>query len=205
MLIVCKHRGWSLANYLDPSHPLQARIAGLLHRLAALPRPPSYVIDGCSLPSWVTSLAELASLYSRLALPEASPEVEGRSIRGELKLCFQAGVRHPEMIGGSGRLDTDLMRAYEGRVFAKTGADGVYAVAVKPGDAYPDGLAIAVKVADGDPGSQARALVIVEILRQLELLPRPGAPLSLAEIARTELKNHRGYRTGELRAVFRIC
>ena len=51
-------------------------------------------------------------------------------------------VAHPEMVGGSGREVTSMMRAVPG-LLAKDGAEGVYVAAL------PDGTGVAVKAEDG--------------------------------------------------------
>ena len=51
---------------------------------------------------------------------------------------------HPELVAGEGRACTALMRAMDGRVAVKTGAEGVF-VAILP----DHGLGIALKITDG--------------------------------------------------------
>ncbi|NCF80482.1 MAG: hypothetical protein GWP74_02620 [Proteobacteria bacterium] len=115
-------------------------------------------------------------------------------------------MQHPEMIAGSGRLDTLLMQALDGRIFAKTGAAGLYAVALPAGPRVPRGLGIAVKIEDGDPKSRIRASVIVEVLRQLGVAKREDTDLwnALEEIARPSEQNYRGLEVGSYRPVFRL-
>jgi L-asparaginase II len=79
------------------------------------------------------SLTGLARGFGSLAV--AAP---GRSERA----VADAMRAHPEMVAGTGELDTLLMAAVPGLV-AKRGADGVHTLAL------PDGTGIAVKIADG--------------------------------------------------------
>jgi hypothetical protein len=74
---------------------------------------------------------------------------------------------YPEMVGGTGRDDTVLMRAFPG-LLVKGGAEGVHCAAL------PDGHCVAVKIADG--GDRARMPVLVGGLRRLGLGsgPRTG-------------------------------
>ena len=67
---------------------------------------------------------------------------------------------YPEMVGGTGRDDTLLMRAFPG-LLVKGGAEGVHCAAL------PDGHCVAVKIADG--GDRARMPVLVGGLRRLGL------------------------------------
>jgi L-asparaginase II len=189
------------------NHPLQVRIRDILATLTGLPGtalPRS--IDGCSLPTYWLSLETLARLFAYIAEPGAAPPVEGRSIAAELTTLRTVGMQHPEMIAGSGRLDTLLMQALDGRIFAKTGAAGLYAVALPAGPRVPRGLGIAVKIEDGDPKSRIRASVIVEVLRQLGVAKREDTDLwnALEEIARPSEQNYRGLEVGSYRPVFRL-
>lgn len=207
MLAVCSRRGWPLESYMNPDHPLQVRIRGILTALigqanAAL----AQSTDGCSLPTFWLSLRALARLFAYIAEPGAAPPVEGRSIAAELTLLRTVGMQHPELIAGSGRLDTLLMQALDGRLFAKTGAAGLYAMALPAGPRVPKALGIAIKVEDGDPKSRIRASVVVEILRQLGVVSNDDPDLcdALGEIAQPTERNFRGVEVGAYRPVFRL-
>lgn len=201
MLALCKHRGWPLASYLGAVHPLQRRIASLLGALAGQgERRLPHVVDGCSLPSIVLPLVDLARLYARLAWPQGAPELEGRPVASELGQLFAAGVRHPELVAGTGALDTRLMQALPGRLFAKIGAAGLHALALAPDADYPSGLGIAIKVLDGDPGADVRGVVAFELLRQLGRSPAAARPAP----AERRIASFRGRAVGTLEAVFRL-
>lgn len=207
MLAVCSHQGWPLESYLDASHPLQIRIRGILTTLAGQPDTPlPQSIDGCSLPTYWLSLAALGRLFAYIAEPGAAPPVEGRGIEAELTTLRAAGVQHPELIAGSGRLDTLLMQCLGGRIFAKTGAAGLYALALPAGPRVPSALGIAIKVEDGDPKSRIRASVVVEVLRQLGMVSIDDGALwnTLGEIAEATERNFRGVEIGAYRPVFRL-
>ena len=76
---------------------------------------------------------------------------------------------HPEMVGGTGREDTRLMRAFPG-LLVKGGAEGVHCAAL------PDGRCVAVKITDG--GDRARMPVLIAALRLLGVgAPGAGGPL----------------------------
>ena len=63
-----------------------------------------------------------------------------------MKRILAAMGQHPELVGGSrDRFDTDLMRATKGRIVAKGGAEGFFAV-IDTGLR----LAMVVKVLDGN-------------------------------------------------------
>lgn len=207
MLAVCRHHGWPLESYLDAEHPLQRRIRAVLAALAGQPEaelPRS--IDGCSLPTYWLSLEALARMFAYIAEPGAAPPVEGRRIAAELTRLRAAGLAHPELVAGSGRLDTLLMQCLNGRVFAKTGAAGLYAMALPAGPRVPEALGIAIKVEDGDPRSRIRASVAVEVLKQLGVASPDDGEMwdQLGDIAQATERNFRGLEVGTYRPVFHL-
>ena len=58
---------------------------------------------------------------------------------------FDAATAHPHLVGGTGSLDTDVMRAFGGRLFQKGGAEGVQCGAIRN-----KGWGYALKVDDGN-------------------------------------------------------
>jgi L-asparaginase II len=72
------------------------------------------------------------------------------------------------MVGGTSRLDTDVMIAGDGQVIAKEGAEGLVCVT-----SLAQGIGIAIKVTDGNWRRLAPA--VVKVLRDLDLFPDPAA------------------------------
>ncbi|HEX5759481.1 MAG TPA: asparaginase, partial [Thermoanaerobaculia bacterium] len=95
------------------------------------------------------------------------------------------------MVAGPGRFTTRLMEAAGGRIVAKEGAEGFYALAVRG----PVAFGIALKVADG--GERCRDGVVLDVLRQMGSLS--GEELAeLAPFYRPQLANSRGIVVGEI-------
>src|SRR5699024_4057521 len=69
---------------------------------------------------------------------------------------------YPEMVAGTKRLDTDLMKAYGGRIGAKGGAEGVHCF----GDSKT-GIGVALKIADGN--ARGTPVASMEVLKQLHI------------------------------------
>ncbi|MGW3967564.1 asparaginase [Amycolatopsis sp. NPDC005003] len=155
MLATCAVNGWSPEGYLDPAHPLQRAIAAAFEDLTG--RPVARVaVDGCGAPLFATTLRGLATAVSKIAL--AAPDTpEG---------LVAAGIRqHPELVGGSRRDVTAVMRAVPGLI-AKDGFEAVQVAAL------PDGTAIAFKIADG--GDRARYPVLAALLKLCGVAVPPG-------------------------------
>jgi len=104
-------------------------------------------VDGCGAPLFATTLTGLARAFRRIATGDA-----------ELRRLAEALRANPELLAGSGRAVTRLMRVVPGLI-AKDGAEGVFAAAL------PDGGAVALKIDDG--ASRAAELAVVIGLRHL--------------------------------------
>jgi L-asparaginase II len=161
MLATCVAAGWDPATYRDPKHPLQQAIASTLAELASEPVA-AVGVDGCGAPVMAISLTGLASAFAGLAT----------AVPGSTEHRVAAAMRaHPEWVGGTRRGVTALMRGLPGLI-AKDGAEAVYAAAL------PSGLAVAVKVADGN--DRAAPVVLAQALREVgitaEVLDEVGRP-----------------------------
>ncbi|GGN31012.1 asparaginase [Streptomyces kronopolitis] len=132
MLLTARTRGWPLADYLDPGHPLQRELAAAVEDLTGQ-RIARTTVDGCGAPLFSVSLHGLTRAAARLATAAPGTD-EGR--------IAEAMRAHPEMVSGSGRDVARLVRAVPG-LLAKDGFEGVQIAAL------PDGRAVGVKIADG--------------------------------------------------------
>lgn len=154
-LLVSRTRGWPLAGYRLLEHPLQQAIRRLVAEAAG--RSPEEVptaVDGCGVPTFALSLAEMARIFAGL-------------VRGEptgADAVVRAMTSHPELVGGPTAVDTLVMRALPGAV-AKRGAEGVLCVGL------PDGAGLALKVEDGSYRAVYAAAGVV--LGLAELAERP--------------------------------
>jgi L-asparaginase II len=198
MLATIVHEGLSHHDYLDPSHPLQQRILGIM---AEVMRVPVETIvpgtDGCSLPTFGAPVRAFATAYAALAAPERVPAGNGREHAAALDQLRAAMIAHPENVAGHGQLVTDLMALSDGGIVAKSGAEGLICLAVPERD-----LGIAIRVMDGS--FRTHAAVTVATLEQLGIL---GAATREAILERhsPQLRNHNGRLVGEIRPVFQLA
>lgn len=122
-------------TYLDLASPLQQRVRAVLAEVTGV-APTGPGVDGCGAPAWRMPLVRLAQSFARLAA------AEGDSVLGTVHAAMR---ERPDLVGGPGHADTELMVA-DARVVAKRGAEGVLAagVALEHGP-----VGVAVKIADG--------------------------------------------------------
>jgi len=188
MLALSVYHSWPVADYLRPSHPVQQLILNTVADMVGLnPHDIPVALDGCSAPVFYVPLANIARGFARLAAaPFDSPE--GR--------IMAACVSHPRHIAGDGRLETTIMQTLPSRVFAKTGAEGGFALALAE-----EGLGVALKIEDG--ASRPLGPAIIEVLQQLGSLAAE-AQTALEAQWRPLIHNHRKQEVGMLRPAFTL-
>ena len=180
-------------RYLEESHPAQQRIRQAVGVLAGVdPDAIPTAIDGCSAPTFALSLQDAATLYARLLDPAGLPA----DLRAAASTVVEAMRRHPEMVAGTDRLCTDLMRAGEGGLIAKIGAEGFYGLAWSE-DGQARGASL--KIGDGD-SDRARPAAVLALLRARGVLPAAAAE-TLADRHAPPLRNHRGLLVGRVHAI----
>lgn len=162
LLVASARRGWDLGTYRAPGHPLQRRVLRAVTAATDVERP-RIGVDGCGIPVHGVPLRAMATMFARLGEPDRlgrlAPATD-RVVRGMLAA--------PHMVGGTRRLDTDVMTAGAGQVIAKEGAEGLVCAT-----SLPQGVGIALKVTDGNWRRLAPA--VVKVLRDLDVFPEPDA------------------------------
>ena len=197
MLAFAKYTNADLESYLSLENPIQKAILETVSIFTEVPKNEIKLgVDGCSAPNFAVSLRAMASAFAKLV---NSPESFDENLKSACEKIVSAMTNFPEMIGGTGRLDTDIMQALKGKVICKVGAEGVWSAAILPCEKWKKGLGIALKVEDGDD-KRARPVVAVELLRQLGVLENE----TLAELSPMPVNTRRGEKVGEVRAVFEI-
>ena len=176
------------SGYVGFDHPLQALLRSVLEAVILVPhRRDNAAVDGCSIPTYAVPLRSLAHGFARLAerrRPRGRPRrcrpPAGSRLRGRTVLCRR---HRPNR--------TRLLEAAGGRIFVKTGAEGVFCAAV------PElGLGIALKCDDGAgrAADAAIAAVLYSLLGDGDAL-RPV----LRSHAEASVLNRNGAVVGQIR------
>jgi L-asparaginase II len=192
MLASCRLYGWPTETYLEPGHPLQQRIAGIIADFCANGDPLPQATDGCGVPTFHATVGQLAQAFGRLADPQDLPGPRAAAIRR----IGDAMAAYPVMVSGTGRLATSLMEVLGAQLFCKGGAEGGFGVAVRS-----RGLGIAVKIEDGN--ARAMGAVLVEALRQLGVAGDADVA-ALDTHAHPPILNTRGRVVGAIRPLVRL-
>jgi L-asparaginase II len=132
MIAVCRVKGWPVEGYRLAEHPLQRALLEEVAGAAEVGRDEVRTgPDGCGVVCFAVTLERAAFAWSRF-----------EQLDGGDRIAAAMRAR-PDLVGGEGAADTDLMRALPGWI-AKRGAEGLFCAA------SPDGLGLAVKVSDGN-------------------------------------------------------
>ena len=131
MLATCVKNGWPIESYLDANHPLQLAIKKELEDLAGEAITLTST-DGCGAPLFLISVIGLTRAIQAITL---SSDPVHQSV-------MNAARTFPEMVGGVGRHNTEMMQQVPG-LFMKDGAEAVNVCSLA------DGRAFVFKVSDG--------------------------------------------------------
>jgi L-asparaginase II len=184
----CVHTGTDVEGYVGYDHPLQAEIRNVMQSLTgATLGHDNCGIDGCSIPSYAVPLKGLAHGFAKMLTGEGLEAGRARASRRLMDAC----MAEPFYVAGTNRACTKLMQLAPGKIFAKTGAEGVFVAAL------PDqGVAMAVKAEDGSTRA-AEAMIFALISRYFE---RGGeVQTKLLSMANKSMSNWNGIHVGDVR------
>lgn len=158
MIATAVHMNETAEDYYLPEHPVQQRILNIISELLDYPEDKIGIgVDGCGVPVHQLPLSYIALGFAYLAAPD---KIKDNRHSEALKIIRDSMIAYPELVAGKDRFDTDVMRAFKGRIVSKAGAEGVQCI----GD-LKSGLGIAIKAEDGN--GRAVTVAMMEVLRQL--------------------------------------
>ncbi len=204
MALHAKAAGWPVDDYWRPDHPVQVASRDAVALMTGVPAAKmATATDGCGVVTFGVPLRGLALAYARLADPRAVVEPE---MSHALERIRDAMMEHPDLVAGSrGRLDTALMQVASGRLAAKTGAEGIQAVAVLAGGRGTAAWGVAIKIEDGDGARRAAAVATCAALGQLDALSEAELR-ELREFANPRVHDlARHTVVGEVRSAFNLA
>jgi L-asparaginase II len=182
--------GEATEGYIGADHPVQARARAAMEDLTGTSFGEDLcATDGCSIPTYAAPLQAFAQGFAKLVSGTGvSPE---RAAAGQRLIA--ACIAEPWYMAGTGRACVSLIEAGAGRVFVKTGAEGVFCGAV------PElGLGFALKIDDG--AGRAAEISAAATLAQIFRDRDPDLAARYDGLAQKTLKNWNGITVGELRA-----
>ncbi|AJC78413.1 L-asparaginase 2 family protein [Rhizobium etli bv. phaseoli str. IE4803] len=187
-ICTCCHRDIDPKGYVGYQHPLQVEIRATMESLTgAVLGAESCGTDGCSIPTYAVPLRSLAHGFAKMATGNGLEPLRAKASRRLIEAC----MAEPFYVAGSGRACTKLMQIAPGRIFVKTGAEGVFCAAIPE-----KGIAIALKCEDGATRA-AEAMVAATLARFFEM--EEAVHAALMGFAATSMRNWNGIHVGDVR------
>jgi L-asparaginase II len=143
--------------------------------------------DGCGLPAIYMPMQKLALAFARFSEPEKQSDIRAAA----MKKIIEALTRYPEMIAGSERCCSALIRETQGKVVAKLGAEAVYAGVVPHLN-----LGFALKVDDGS--IRGCEVALGALLNKINALSNEEN-VRLKDFFNPSITNSLNHVTGEMR------
>jgi L-asparaginase II len=187
-LCTCVHSGIAHGGYVKAGHALQEMVRDAMQSVTGAVHDVDHCgTDGCSIPTYAVPLKSFARGFARMATGRGFSPERARAAKRLISAC----MAEPFLVAGTGKADVALMQAAPGRIFVKTGAEGVYCAAL------PElGLGIALKCDDG--AGRAAEVMIAAVLAKL-LRGDDALAAKLAELARPAVESRVGAKVGSLR------
>ncbi|CAN7424239.1 asparaginase [Mesorhizobium sp. LjNodule214] len=187
-LCTCVHSGVAHQGYVKAGHAFQEMVRDAMQAVTGAAHDVDHCgTDGCSIPTYAVPLKNFALGFARMATGAGFEPVRAKAA----KRLFSACMAEAFLVAGTGRADVALMQAAPGRIFVKTGAEGVYCAAV------PElGLGIALKCDDG--AGRAAEVMIAAVLAKL-LRADASLAAKLTEQANPAIESRVGAKVGSLR------
>ncbi len=182
-LTLARHEGWPTVGYIEATSPVQRRVTDAVAALTGVSLDDvTPGRDGCGIPVHPIPLERLAMAMARLVDPiDLDPGLAAAAER------VAAAAQHAFWVSGRGRTELKVVDAATEPVVIKSGAEGVFAVAL------PDrGLGVVLKVEDG--AQRASRVGVRALLGQLGVIPEEVA-------APTRRRNKADVDVGDVRAV----
>lgn len=187
-ICACCHSGTEVKGYVGYDHPLQQEIRGAMESLTgAILGRDNCGVDGCSIPTYAVPLKGLAHGFAKMATGVGLAPERARASKRLIEAC----MAEPFYVAGTKRGCTRLMETAPGRIFAKTGAEGVFCAAIPE-----KGVAISVKCEDGATRA-AEAMVAATLARFFR--DEPEIQAALMAQANHTMKNWNGIPVGDVR------
>lgn len=184
-LATCAHCNLETKGYVALGSEIQNMVRDTMQQVTgAVHSVDQCGTDGCSIPTYAIPLSNLAQGFARMVSGNGLSAGRAQAATRLINACMD----EPFYVAGTDRACTKLMEMAPGRIFVKTGAEGMFCGSV------PElGVGFAIKC---DDGATRGAEVMVSTV--LSRLFKDDEELSakLDHFSRKELKNWNGIKVG---------
>ncbi len=191
MITSSLYKGYDIKKYTDFNHPLQKEILKILEYFNEYKINNKFkAIDGCSAPQYAFPLKNLALSMQKISNFES---LEAK-LSFSLKKIISSISKNPFYIGGTGRLDSQIIRITKGRIFCKIGAEGVFMFSD-----FEKKYGGIIKVKDGN--QRALPVVVIKLLNKIKSINKKEH-YQLAFLQKNIVLNHKNIKVGTIQCKF---
>ena len=185
MLTSCLINNQSINNYLDYNHTHQKNIRKVFNKFTETKlSKKNFSLDGCSAPQYSFKIKSISKALNNLI----KSYKDNYDYSEEVKTLINSVLANPEFIGGTTSFDTKVMKTAKGKIFCKSGAEGVFLFI----DIQKE-ISGVIKITDGN--ERAIPISILNIFKKLKIMNK----IELKDLQKKEkfkLQNHAGRHIG---------
>ena len=187
MLTSCLVNNQSITNYLDYNHVHQKNIRKIFNKFTESKlSKKNFSLDGCSAPQYSFKIKSISKALNNLIKSYKN----NYDYTDQVRTLVNSILKNPEFIGGTVSFDTKVIKASKGKIFCKSGAEGVFLFVD-----FQKEISGVIKIADGN--ERAIPIAILNIFKKFKVMSKVELK-NLEKKEKFELKNHAGRNIGRI-------
>ena len=187
MLTSCLVNNQSITNYLDYNHAHQKNIRTIFNKFTESKlSKKNFSLDGCSAPQYSFKIKSISKALNNLIKSYKN----NYEYTDQVRTLVNSILENPEFIGGTGSFDTKVIKASKGKIFCKSGAEGVFLFVD-----FQKEISGVIKITDGN--ERAIPIAILNIFKKFKVMSKVELK-NLEKKEKFELKNHAGRNIGRI-------
>ncbi len=187
MLTSCLINNQSITNYLDYNHAHQKNIRKIFNKFTESKlSKKNFSLDGCSAPQYSFKIKSISRALNNLIKSYKN----NYEYTDQVRTLVNSILENPEFIGGTVSFDTKVIKASKGKIFCKSGAEGVFLFVD-----FQKEISGIIKITDGN--ERAIPIAILNIFKKFKVMSKVELK-NLEKKEKFELKNHAGRNIGHI-------
>ena len=187
MLTSCLVNNQSITNYLDYNHAHQKNIRKIFNKFTESKlSKKNFSLDGCSAPQYSFKIKSISKALNNLIKSYKN----NYDYSDQVRTLVNSILENPEFIGGTVSFDTKVIKASNGKIFCKSGAEGVFLFVD-----FQNEISGIIKITDGN--ERAIPIAILNIFKKFKVMSKVELK-NLEKKEKFELKNHAGRNIGRI-------
>ena len=179
MLTSCLVNNQSITNYLDYNHVHQKNIRKIFNKFTESKlSKKNFSLDGCSAPQYSFKIKSISKALNNLIKSYKN----NYDYSDQVRTLVNSILENPKFIGGTVSFDTKVIKASKGRIFCKSGAEGVFLFVD-----FQNEISGVIKITDGN--ERAIPIAILNIFKKFKVMSKVELK-NLEKKEKFELKNH---------------